>query len=255
MGYFCMHAMVKKLSGILFILPLFLHAQVKGLPEVALIMKAGAGVNLGMADMGKRFPLFSDLQASLYIKTPKKFTYGFSFGELLGNRVNIDSLYGGIVGSTEIIYDKNGFPGLIRYYLRGFRLEATAGKIFDLGKLWPHSGIEARLGVGMMQHRIHTRFDVGSLPQIEGDYKYGYDRLSNGAYLSQTIGFHYLNTETVSFFAGITFGQGFTRNRRNWDYSSMKKDNTLRTDMMIGLNAGLLIPISLKYSARSEYFD
>lgn len=247
------HVFTLMVSGLVFLIPA--KSQVKGVPEKAIIMKVGVGANAGIADLGKRFPVFATMPAELYFKTPKNLTFGIAYSPLLGNRVKIDSLYGGIVGPSQLIFDKNGFPGLIRYYMRGFTLQATAGKIFPLNEKWVHSGIEFRMGAGIMQHYIKARFDAGSIPQISDEYKAGYDRLTNGLCISETVNFHYLNTETVSFFAGISLGQAFTKNRRSWDYSTMKKDETLRKDLYLGLQAGVLIPVSLKGSASTDYYD
>jgi hypothetical protein len=250
---------MKRLSITLGLLPLLFLAPLKAQETPAgtraLILKTGAGMNLGIADLSKRFPTFGMLPAELYYKTQKDITFGLAFNQYLGNRVTVDSLYGGIIGNSQIMFDNQGFPGLIRYYMRGYSLQATAGKIFPIKEQWKHSGIEVRLGVGFMEHKIKAKFDKGKLPQIEGAYAYGYDKLSNGAIFSQTINFHYLNTETVSVYAGINFGQAITKNRRSWDYGLMRRDLTLRKDMFIGISGGLLIPIMLKGSKSPGYYD
>jgi hypothetical protein len=221
-----------------------------------IILKTGGGFGVGMADLGKRFSSWGSIPVSVYAKK-SNITFGLSYQPFLGNRVNIGNLYGGILGNSQIIYDIDGFPALIRYYMRGFAVQGKVGGLFQPTPKWQKSRIEVAVGAGMMQHRIRARFDVGSVPQLENDYAPGYDRLCNGLLLSQTVNFHYLNTETVSLFAGIEFGQGLTRNRRNWDYSTMQQDNTLRKDLYLGFNAGILIPIALKQGNKSEtdYYD
>lgn len=220
------------------------------------ILKTGGSYNFGLSDLGKRFATFASIPADLYLKTPK-FTLGMGWAPLLSNRVQIDSLYGGIVGQSNIIYDKDGFPTLIRYYMRGYALQARFGYLFPIKKTWHHSRIEVSFGTGFMQHRIKARFDVAKTPQLEGAYKTGYDRLCNGIMFSQSVNYHYLNTETLSIYAGLQFGQGFTHNQRSWDYSQMRKDNTLRRDFYFGLSAGVLIPLRLKTytGTETEYYD
>jgi hypothetical protein len=221
----------------------------------AIIMKTGVGYNYGVSDLGKRFPAFSIFPAEVYYKSAKDFTFGVSYQRFLGNQVRIDSLYGGILGATQMIFDNEGFPAQIRYYMRGFMLQGHAGKLFSMKPEWEHGRIELKLGFGIMQHKIRTKFDQGKLPQLEGEYATGYDRLSNGALFSQSIIFHYLNVETVSIFAGINFGQALTKNRRSWDYSLMRQDITTRKDFFIGASAGILIPIVLNSSTTTKYYD
>ncbi|MBS3914933.1 MAG: hypothetical protein KG003_10560 [Bacteroidetes bacterium] len=236
----------------------FCHFATAQTPEKkvshSIIMKTGAGYNLGIVDLGKRFPAYSTLPAELYY-TNDNYSFGISYNHFLGNRVKVDSLYGGIVGDSRLMFDREGFPGIIRYYMRGFTLQFTAGKLYPIKPEWKHSRIEVRLGAGIMQHKITAKFDRGKLPQIEGEYAKGYDKLSNGPLFTQAVNFHYLNTETVSFFAGINFGQAFTKNRRSWDYGLMRQDVTLRKDFFIGASAGVLIPIVLKDNKSPDYFN
>jgi hypothetical protein len=229
---------------------------VKKVESNFLILKTGGGFGLGLGDLGKRFSSWGSIPVSVYVKK-NKVTFGLSYQPFLGNRVNIGNLYGGILGNSQIIYDIDGFPALIRYYMRGFAVQGKVGGLLQPTPKWKKSRIEVALGAGMMQHRIRARFDVGSVPQLENEYAAGYDRLCNGLLLSQTVNFHYLNTETVSLFAGIEFGQGFTKNRRSWDYSTMQQDNTLRKDLYLGFHAGILIPIALKQGSKTEsdYYD
>lgn len=231
-----------------------LKAQEKTASDAAIVMKVGGGINFGLADLGKRFPVFATMPAEVYFKSANRLTFGLAYSPLLGNRVKIDSLYGGIIGPSQILFDKNGFPGLVRYYMRGFAIQGTLGKIIPV-KQSLHAGIELRFGAGMMQHYIKARYDSESIPQIDAENRVGYDRLSNGLMFSQTINYHYLNTETVSFFVGLTLGQGFTKNRRSWDFSTMRQDNVLRKDVFLGLGGGLLIPITIKTNTTPDYYN
>lgn len=232
-----------------------LSGQNPGTPTNAILLKVSGGANLGMADLGKRFPLFATLPVELGLKTKSAYLYGLSVSPLLGNRVQIDSLYGGIIGPSQIIFDNSGFPGLIRYYMRGFTGQANISRVFKISEKWKYSGIELKLGGGIMQHRIKARFDAGRIPQIEDPYREGYDRLTNGLLLSQSVNFHYLNTESLSFFGGITFGQAFTQNRRSWDYSTMRQDLYKRKDFYTGLSFGIIIPVKIRSRTSTEYYD
>ncbi|MCC7297906.1 MAG: hypothetical protein IT244_06185 [Bacteroidia bacterium] len=219
-----------------------------------LILRPGAGMYLGLGDLGKRFDRFASTPINFYYKAPK-YSFGLSWSPFLGNRVRIDSLYGGILGESQIIYDKSGNPGLIRYYMRGFTVQGKISKFIPVKKSWKYSQFEIGFGTGFMQHRIKAKFDVGSIPQLEGEYKPGYDRLTNGIMFSQCFNFHYLNTETVSFYAGIELGQGFTKNQRKWDYGTIKSNQALRTDLYTGISAGIIIPLRIKSPESTDYYE
>lgn len=238
------------------ILGLSAQAPAKKDNDLYVLLKTGGSYQFGLSDMGKRYPTFASIPAELYLKAPK-YSYGIAWSPLLSNRVTIDSLYGGILGQSQIIYDRDGFPTLIRYYMRGYSLQGRIGRYFPIKKSWKHSQIETVLGFGFMQHHIKAKFDVGRTPQLEGQNKSGYDRLCNGFMMSQAVNFHYLNTDNLSFYAGVQFGQGYTKNRRSWDYSTMRQDNTLRKDFYIGISAGVIIPLRLKTytGTETDYYD
>lgn len=221
----------------------------------AVVISVGAGYHFGLADLGKRFPSFSTLPASLYYKNSHNFIFGFEYNRFLGNRFKLDSLFGGIVGPSQQILDQNGFPAVIRYYMRGFTAQGYIGKSFKIFPKAKYARLQTNIGFGMMQHFLKMRFDKGTLPQLEGNYAAGYDMLTNGIMISQSLYYQYYNTKSVSFFGGFNFVQAFTQNRRNWNYGTMRQDLTHRKDFYVGMTAGILIPINLKPQNDKDYYD
>lgn len=221
------------------------------------IIRVGGGFYATGGDLAKRFPQFASLPVGVYYKSANNWTLGVNYSPFLGNKINESDLFGDLLGPTGEIIDQNGFPTIIRYYMRGFSATGTVGKLIPTGRSARHGSIELSAGAGFMQHFIRMRFDVGRTPQLEGNYAAGYDRLTNGLQLVQHARWHYLNTETISVYAGIDVAQGFTRHRRSWNYATMSPDRDLRTDIYFGLSAGILIPIGLKTDAtrNPKYFD
>jgi hypothetical protein len=94
-----------------------------------------------------------------------------------------------------------------------------------------------------LQHkiRIDTRDDV---PLLDKEYVKGYGRLSNGLSLTQFVGYIYCgNKRLINFIAGFEFTQGFTENRRSYNFDTMSKDETKRFDMLSGIKVGWFFPI------------
>ena len=78
---------------------------------------------------------------------------------------------------------------------------------------------------------------------LSGDYKKGYDRLTNGLTLKQFIGYQHLDPNLrLNFFAGFEFLEGFTRSRRDFDFDTRRKDQTDRLDLLWGFRVGLVLP-------------
>ncbi|MBM3921518.1 MAG: hypothetical protein FJ347_09905 [Sphingomonadales bacterium] len=239
-----------------------LHAQPVQGPAPApgggsfLLLRVGGGFYPTGADLAKGFPQFASLPTGLYYKSAKNITLGVNYTPFWGNKVSYSNLFGDVLGPSGEILDQNGFPTIIRYYMRGNSTTFTAGKLLG-GRPGKPGQFEIALGAGFMQHYVKMQFDAGRTPQLEGAYAKGYDRLTNGLQLVQHFRWHYLNPETISLFAGIDVSQGFTKNRRSWNYADGGPDNSRHFDFYSGISAGIIIPLSLKAQAQDnpKYFD
>jgi hypothetical protein len=81
-------------------------------------------------------------------------------------------------------------------------------------------------------------------PQIKGDYKKGYDKLSNGFACTQFVGYLWISKRSaVNAYAGFEIIEGWTKSRRTVDYNTGLPDTQQKFDMLIGLKIGAIIPI------------
>lgn len=96
-------------------------------------------------------------------------------------------------------------------------------------------------GVGILQHKIRIEHQDNKIPQLEGDYLKGYDRLSNGLMVHQFVGyFHMSNNRLINFFVGAEAWQGFTKNRRDLNFDTkMHDDKTKQTSTWITRRMGI----------------
>jgi hypothetical protein len=92
-------------------------------------------------------------------------------------------------------------------------------------------------------------------PQLAGDLKKGYDRLTNGPSVSEYFGYTYLsNNRLLNFFVGLECSQAFTKDRRIWDYQMMKPDDSQRLDLLYGLRAGWILPLYKRVPKAYYYY-
>jgi hypothetical protein len=141
------------------------------------------------------------------------------------------------------------------------RLTGLFDHLLDVGRLFPlnqsnrNSGILVQLSGGYMLHRLRIETNDNVVPQIELDYKKGYDRLTTGFNTQQFVGYSFLNNRgSASFYAGLYFQQGFTYNRRtiNFDQPNEPVSTARRLDLQTGFRIGWYIPF---YSAEPrEYY-
>lgn len=194
------------------------------------------------ADLAERFGVFNTIGGAFYVKDRKGFIYGFDGQYQFGNRVKeltIDNL----LTETGNVINADGEYAALKLFMRGFRFSAQFGKVFKVAAPNPNSGLKILIGAGFWQHRIRVDDIQLNTPQIKYPYQKGYDRMTNGFMLTQFIGYQFFsNTRLVNFYVGFEFNEGFTKNKRAYNFSEKKKDDSPRFDMSYGIKLGWVIP-------------
>lgn len=218
-------------------------------------IRFGTGWSVASGTLAQRFPSFFNASAGVGLLTKRSWIYAAEVEPLFGSVVRAPGLFDGILGPSNYLIDQNGNISLIRFYMRGYAIKAGIGKVFANKSKYDHTGLVLRAGVGFIQHRIKMRFDSDQVPQLEREYGKGYDRLTNGILFYQTIGYQLVNAQGLSFMIGADLNQGFTKNRRSWNYSEMKADQSLRNDLYLNFHASLLIPIFKTSGSKETFFE
>ena len=105
-------------------------------------------------------------------------------------------------------------------------------------------------GGGFVQHKIRIQDNGNSAPQIAPPYTAGYDRLTNGLALTQFVGYQIVSRDkTINFFLGLDFTEGFTRNRRGFNFDTRQADTQKRLDILYGARVGGSIPLFTNQNA------
>lgn len=168
---------------------------------------------------------------------------GAEFNYLFGTLVKQDVLaslrtpQGAIIGNDRDYAD-------IQLRERGFYTGLLVGKVFLIPSRENRSGIRFTVGAGLLQHKIRIQDDpVRQVPQLLGEYRKGYDRLTNGLAFSEYIGYQILSNDgKINFTAGFEFTQGFTQNRRTVNFDTMLPDTTERLDLLYTFRVTWVLP-------------
>lgn len=241
-------------------LPLFLWGQQTGKYALnkgnALLLKISYAGHRPGGDLADRFGnnFSAGLGADL-VTSKGNWLFGADFNYLFGGQVKEDVLAslrtpeGFIIGNNRSYAD-------IQLRERGFYAGAHAGKLFSIGLPNPRSGIRATVGAGLLQHKIRIQGDPSSgVPQLDNDYKKGYDRLSNGLALTEFIGYQVMSMDKrVNFYIGFEFTQAFTMSRRDFNFDTRAKDETERNDLLFGIRVGWAIPIYFGQEAGEVFY-
>jgi hypothetical protein len=229
------------------LLALNTNAQVNvkdSLLNVPMLVPA-VGLGIPTQDFSQRFGAFTQIGLDFLWKTPKGWLGGVDYQFLFGSKVKETGMLDGILTEGDFLIGADGTLYDVRMQLRGMR------GMIKLGRQWPkwgpnkNSGVFGTIGIGFLQHKIRFEFERNAdVPQLNKIYIKGYDRLSNGLVLSPAIGYFFLgNKRRVNFFTSIEYLVGFTQNRRSYNYDQNAVDLTKRTDGMICIRAGWIIPL------------
>jgi hypothetical protein len=234
------------------------YAQSSSGIKDSLISFTWIGLNFGIyapgGDLADRFGNSAMAGGDILRKTKSNWVWGVSGGFSFGNQVNEPGLMSAIVTSDGEIIGIDGYIADVRVFQRGYQVSAAIGKIFPVSKLNPNSGILVMGGPGFLQHKIRIETIGNTVPMLDGDYRKGYDRLSNGIEMREFIGFvSFGNRQLVNFYAGIELIQAFTENRRTHNFDDATLNGEKRTDLLFGIKAGWIIPL-YKKKPKDFYF-
>lgn len=208
-----------------------------------------------MGDMADRFENFSSIGLQIEYKTKSNWILGVDYEWLFGDGVKPEGIFSGITGPSGAIIDVNGDFGIVNPSIRGNYATVNMGRLFNLSKKRPNSGILFSLGAGFMQHRIDFNSSEVTLPQVNGEYEKGYDKLTYGFATKQFLGYQFLeSTKKIHVRGGFEFNQGFTQGRRTWDFDANKSGLDSRFDGTIAFKIGLIVPIYTKGAKDEEFF-
>lgn len=219
------------------------------------LIHASYSYELPGGDLGTRFGPNSAIGTGIGYKTTGNWLYGLNVHYFFSDNVKEDDIFRNIETPEAYIIDEGGTFAEIYLYERGWNLSAQAGKIFPLPGSNRNSGITVKCGVNFLQHKIRIENPGNNAPQVQGDYKRGYDRLTRGWGFSQFLGYTLLGRSRIyNFYGGIELTEAWTQSARSYQFDLMGKDETKRLDMLYAVKIGWVIPFKKKSSQVFYYF-
>jgi hypothetical protein len=230
------------------------HAQVsiKDSSIYTPMISASYGYYAPDGDMSDRFGRSSALQLNIDFKTKFNWILGINGSYIFGKQIK-EQLFDSITTASGNHINDDGEMSDVRLFERGFTVSGTIGRLIAFKKPNPNSGIRVDVGFGFMQHKIRIETIGNNVPQLSKEYRKGYDKLSNGFLLTESIGYQYLsNNRLANFYIGFECMQGFTRSRRSFDYDLMMQDTKKRVDILYGARVAWILPLYKK--APAEFY-
>ena len=117
------------------------------------------------------------------------------------------------------------------------------------------SGIKVNVHTGIMQHHIRFTDERNSVAQLRAGRSVGYDRLTRGCTLMESVGYKHLsNDRRLNFELMFDFIQGFTSEARAYNFDTGLATNPSRFDMMFGFRVVWNLPFYRGESQSTIYY-
>lgn len=200
--------------------------------------------NFTGGDLNKRWGFNNTVGFDFHYKFKNNLTIGCDAGFIFGNQLKDTTIFDDVINSNGEITSLAGAPAIVVFLMRGAHGMLNAGYLFNKLGNNPNSGLWIHGGFGYFMHKIRIESLYDDVPQLEGDYKKGYDRLTMGFASRQFIGYLFQHDyRFLNFYAGVEFIEGFTYNVRNYNFDLGGPDPGQKFDFMYSIKFGWMIPI------------
>jgi hypothetical protein len=214
----------------------------------AILFHFNLGSHIPAADMAKRFGNDLSIGGGLERITENNLIVGVEGHFFFSQKVKEDPLAALRTPEGDIIGIDQAIASLVLRE-RGFYIGANMGKLITFNEK-RRRGLRLTGSLGWLQHKIRLQDDGQTVPQVTGNYAFGYDRLTGGLALNEFVGWQQLSiSRRINWYVGFEFGQGFTGTLRDYDFAEQRKLSERRLDLRFGVRAGWVLPF---YQRKAE---
>lgn len=220
----------------------------------AWLIMPSLGLQYAGGDMATRFGQSYSAGLGVGYKTGSNWTYSLQAQFMFGTDVkNGAQLLNPVLTESGYIFNQTGNYATFSLDQRG--LYGT----FDVSKTIPgffaanrNSGFNILFGAGYLAHWVKINNIGSDSPQVLDEYAKGYDELSGGLLLKQSIGYQYMSANRrINFRLSFEIMEAFTTNYRKFSYSTGKPVSGTMQDLVYGLRLEWFLPI---YSQPSDTY-
>jgi len=207
--------------------------------------------------MKEQFGSNSVIGAGFSWKNSANWIFGAEYDFIFGNEVkNSFEIFKNLMNSDGNVISGGGTPAVVATFERGNMVGVRFGKIIPVIPSDKNSGIFFTLGGGYMMHKIRIEVENEGAPQLKGDYKRGYDRLSGGFMLNQAIGFMYFGkNRLLNFTLSVEAFEGWNKAYRDYYFDTMAPTEDGRQfDFLVGPKIAWMIPLKARNDGTYYYY-
>ena len=210
---------------------------------------------LPFGDLSKRFGNNSSVGCSFFSERENNFFYKIQSNYLFGNKVNDSTIFDKIRTSNGALIAADGHYANVNLMQRGYSVILMAGYALHTKKN-DLSGLYLSAGIGFLQHQIFIDTKNENIPQLNEEYKKGYDRLTNGLSTKWEANYKYYSPDgNFQIYTGMNITLAYTENKRPYLFDTMEYTTNKRSwDKLLGINMGIIIPVHRKNEEEFHYF-
>jgi hypothetical protein len=203
--------------------------------------------DLPAADLAKKFGYFSKAGGAFIRKNNKNIIWGVNFDYIFGSQIKIDSFLVNLRTKNNDLISSSGALQNVGTFQRGYQTGVLLGKVFPYSKNNLNSGLLILTNLGFNEYKVKIFDENNVFAQVKGQYKKGYDRLTNGLYWQNTLGYAYFSkNKNINCYAGLNLNYAFNKGRREWLFDVQQPGNKISNDLSYGALLGWIIPIYKK---------
>ncbi len=216
------------------------------------------GLSLSAGDLNERFGFHSGAGIGVGYKTFTNWQFELKGQTLFGQKVKEENIVNHLINEDGTITSNSGQPAQVNSVMRGFSIGAEVSKLINFQKDLPNSGVIIKLGTGFLQHKIKYEDLLNEVPQFDNPYVALYDRLTNGMYASQAIGYQYFaKNRLINYSITFEIMEGFTASRRSYNFNAINNEvagNSNRLDISYGLKLTWMLPFYQRSNTKERYY-
>ncbi len=228
------------------------HDSITSIPMVY----AQYGYQFPSGDMADRFGNNSVLGGGFMVKNKHNWIFGAEYNFIFGNNTRDGfSILEEIMTEDGKIISGDGTPSVVALFERGHIGSVKFGKLFPVLSANKNSGFFVTAGLGVITHKIRIEVENQTAPQLKGDYRRGYDRLTAGLQLNQSIGYMYFGKRNITNFTfAFEFFEGFSKGQRDYLFDTRQPGNGSRFDVLMGPKISWMIPFRKRGPQEFYYY-
>jgi len=235
---------------------LLLSQNEKSQPNAVLSINLAFGLQSPGGDLAERFGNNLHVGGGFGFKTRNNWIMSWDAQFVSGNTVRNEAviLQNSLTERSQIL-NLNGSLATVDLFQRGTYSTFNVEKILGFWQANKNSGPIIGFGAGYNISWMNIDNPGETAPQFAGDFRQGYDMLSMGFMIKQSLGYYHLaRNRRINFKLSLEFGQAFTENVRGLNYYEGVLDQTQQLDLFYGLRLDWMFPIYLLRKNEQEYY-